>query len=146
MISTIAVYEEREIPGPLKEVTKCPMTAFVLRLHSQSLAAPLVKGTWHLRMDWHIASVMWNGSWALLAVLGEMVHKLFMKTFMYLGTSGTYKWWSANLSYSLTWYCGETSGIYTFPWNSSIAFSKPYLLNFQAPCLYLLEWLLFLKK
>lgn len=125
-----------------------PMTAFILRLHSQLFAAPLVKGKWHLRMDWHTASVMWNGSWALLAVLVEIVHKLFMKTRMYLGISGKLLsfGWSVNLSYSLIWYCGEASGTYTFPWNSSTAFSKPYLLNLQAPCLCLLECLFFSRK
>lgn len=81
------------------------MTAFVLRLHSQLFAAPLVKETWHLRMDWHAASVMWNGSWALLAVLVEIVHKLFMKTCIHLGIAGKLLslGWSVNLSYSLTW-------------------------------------------
>lgn len=145
MISTVSVYEEREIPVPLKGVTKCPMTAFMLRLHSQSFAAPLVKGTWHLRMDWHKASVMWNGSWALLAMLGEMVHKLFMKTCMYLGLSGKLLLFGWPANSPIPWYYGEASGTYTFPWNSSIAFSKPYLLNLQAPRLCLLEWLLFLK-
>lgn len=75
-----------------------------------------------------------------------MVHKLFMKTCMYLGLSGKLLLFGWPANSPIPWYYGEASGTYTFPWNSSIAFSKPYLLDIQAPCLYLLEWLLFLKK
>lgn len=46
-------------------------------------------GTWSLRMGGGTASVLWNDSCALLAMLVEMVHKIFLKTFMYLRISGT---------------------------------------------------------